>query len=83
MPVRYSDQGSIREAYIASQAGLTWKMMAFSLSCTARSRMASNSAFCSAVLSAFREGQSMFPTVATQAARNSLSGAGGTTREGS
>ena len=68
---------------MASQAGLTWKIMAFNLSCAARSRIASNSAFCSRVLSVFPEGQSRFATVATQAARNSRSGAGGTTREGS
>ena len=81
MPVRYSDQGSIREAYIASQAGLTWKTMAFNLSCEARFRIANNSACCSCVLSAFRDGQSMFATVATHAARNSRTGSGGTTCE--
>ena len=57
-------------------------MMAFNLSWAARSRIAINSAFCSAVLSPFFEGQSMFATVATQAARNSLTGLGGMTFEG-
>src|SRR5690349_4258839 len=51
--------------------------MAFSFSRAARSRTATNSAFCSAVVRSFREGQSMLATVATQAARNSRNGAGG------
>src|ERR1035438_2928393 len=57
-------------------------MMAFNLSRAARSRMASNSAFCSGVLSVLRDGQSMFATVATQAPRNSRAGSGGITLEG-
>src|SRR5437899_943037 len=52
-------------------------MTALSFRCEARSRIASNSAFCSAVVSPFREGQSMLTTVAIQAARNSRIGAGG------
>src|SRR2546426_91491 len=56
-------------------------MMAFSLSWAAWSRMASNSAFCSAVLSPFLDGQSMLTTVAIQAARNSRAGGGGTTEQ--
>src|SRR5436309_7672718 len=55
--------------------------MALSLSWAARSRMASNSAFCSAVLSPFLDGQSMLPTVATQAARNSRTAWGGRTEQ--
>src|SRR5207237_8855886 len=45
--------------------------------CDARSRMAISSAFCSAVLSPFLEGQSMFATVAIHAPRNSRNGRGG------
>ena len=56
--------------------------MALSLSWTARSMMARSSDCCSALLSPFCEGQSMFPTVATQAPRNSRTGGGGTTSLG-
>src|SRR6266850_4725611 len=58
-------------------------MIAFSLSFTARSRIARSSAFCSPVFNPFLEGQSIFATVATQAARNSRTGLGGVIREGS
>src|SRR6266853_4810102 len=53
-------------------------MMVLSLSCTARSKSASNSAFCSAVLKPFLDGQSRFAIVAIQAPRNSRKGLGGT-----
>src|SRR5262249_2771176 len=52
-------------------------MTAFSFRCEARSRIANNSAFCSAVDRPLREGQSICTTVAIQAARNSRSGVGG------
>src|SRR5215471_10074032 len=83
VPVRYSDQGSTAEAYMASQQGRTWKMMVLSLSWTARSRMVSNSALCWAGVVALVEGQSIFATVATQTPRSSRMGLGGVTEEGS
>ena len=46
VPVRYSDQGSMAEAYTASLDGRTWKIIAFNFNCTARSSNAINSAFC-------------------------------------
>src|SRR5690349_1297391 len=52
-------------------------MMAFIFNCCARSKMASNSAFCSATGSPGLEGQTPLPTVDTQAPRNSRCGFGG------
>src|SRR5438445_12979842 len=52
-------------------------MTALSFRCEARSRIATISAFCSPDVNPLREGQSIFTTVAIQAARNSRVGAGG------
>src|SRR5258708_29695954 len=57
-------------------------MIALSFNCAARLKIAKSSAFCSAEERSFREGQSMFATVATHAARNSRAGAGGTSWDG-
>ncbi len=65
------------EGYIASHAGRTWRMMAFKFSVTARSRIIRNSAFCCSTGKPGLDGQSMLPTVATQAPRNSRKGGGG------
>src|SRR5262245_24086782 len=52
-------------------------MTALSFSSTQRSRTRTISAFCWAVDSPWRDGQSMLATVATQTPRNSRRGAGG------
>src|SRR6187551_840605 len=52
-------------------------MIAFIFNCCARSSKASNSAFCSATGSPGLEGQTLLPTVDTQAPRNSRCGFGG------
>ena len=82
VPVRYSDHGSMDEAYTASHDGRTWKMIAFNFNCTARSSNAINSAFCSATLRPGLDGQSLFATVTSHAPRNSRAGGGGVTATG-
>src|ERR1019366_8230474 len=53
-------------------------MTAFNLSPAARSRMATSSDFCCAVVRPGLDGQQELPTVAIHAARNSRAGGGGT-----
>src|SRR5436190_12627058 len=57
-------------------------MIVFNLSRTARSRIASKSLFCCAVVTELVQGQSMFATVATQTPRISRIGFGGSSDEG-
>src|SRR5450756_3209858 len=71
VPVRYSDHGSMVEAYRASDDGRTWKIIAFNFNCTARSSNEISSAFCSATLRPGLDGQSLLATVTSHAPRNS------------
>jgi hypothetical protein len=81
VPLKYSVQGAKDEGKIAQLAGATCNTIAFKFSSAAVSMIESSSARCCATERPGLEGQSMFATVATQAALNSANsevlGAGG------
>ncbi len=75
--MRNADQVSSFESYRASADVRICRTIAFRFRSRARSRIAIASRFWTSVESPGFEGQSMFATVATQAARNSRGSGGG------